>query len=49
LFVAGAAEPFGRVHIPKAAHWVITLFDAAMILLDPVVQLGIAAVDDLLA
>ncbi len=44
LFLKRATEAGGGIHVPKPAHRIVALFDAAMILLDPVVQIRVAAV-----
>ncbi len=44
LFIERAAKPGGGVNVPEAAHRIGALFDAAMILRQSIVELGIAAV-----
>jgi hypothetical protein len=45
-FLEGSTEALGRVKRSKAQHRVVSLFDAAVILLDPSIQIGTAAMFD---
>jgi hypothetical protein len=47
-FLEGPAETGRRLKAPKPAHRIVTLFDAAMVLLDPVVQMRVAALLNIL-
>jgi hypothetical protein len=48
LLIKGATKACGGGTRSEATHGVIALFDAAVILLDPIVEILIAAMDDLL-
>ena len=45
-FLEGLTETLGRVKRTKTQHRVISLFDAAVILLYPAIQIGVAAMFD---
>ena len=44
LFIKGTTEVGGSVTVPKTTHRVVPLSDAAMILFNAIIELGIAAV-----
>jgi hypothetical protein len=46
-FLEGSTETLGRRKRTKTQHRVISLFHAAVILLDPAIQIGAAAMFDL--
>jgi hypothetical protein len=48
-FVKGTAEASRCLDVSKAAHRIGALFDATMILLDPIGEIVIAAMDDLIS
>jgi hypothetical protein len=45
-FLEGSTEALGRAESAETQHWVISLFDAAVISFDPSIQIGTAAMLD---
>jgi hypothetical protein len=45
-FLEGSTEALGRAESAETQHWVVSLFHAAVILLDPSIQIGTAAMFD---
>jgi hypothetical protein len=45
-FLEGSTETLGRAESTETQHWIVSLFDAAVILLDPPIQIGAAAMLD---
>jgi hypothetical protein len=48
-FIEGAAEACCRGYVAEPAHRIVALFDATMVLLQPIVEIRVATVHDLLA
>lgn len=44
--IEGTTEACCSYVVSKATHWVIPLFDATVVLLQPIIEIGITAMDD---